>query len=267
MDPAELLALAKAQVANDCVWVEKHWLIGSQISETDRSTLVDWMVQVQDYLDLSDATLHLAVANIDRVLSKVDFDPGEFQLLGLVSLMVAAKVEEDIIPSVSNLLTMMNGVYSKTDFARLELELLLALDWRTRKTTSATFLHLYRENAGAGRKVVFRLAKAILDLSLTQEWHGTVEPSKMASCSLAAASCILGHDWPAQLVEVTGYKLSQLNYIMLACLRLVSRPDLAPGVREKHATLLAKVDRNVKQDAVESVIMRHLAKNRRSICG
>lgn len=259
MDPKEHLALAKAQHEDDICWVAPFWLLGSLISEKDRTDLVEWMAEVQDYLDLSDMTLHLAVANVDRVLAEVDFDPEEFQLLGLASLLVAAKTEEDMVPSMENLLQMAGGVFSKKDLARVEVELLMTLNWRVRKVTAAVWLHLYNQNIPSGRKVVFKLAKAILDLSLTQEWHGTVCPSKMASCSLMAASCLLGKGWPQDLALLTGYKVGQLTYFMTACLRLVEDPNLCLGVREKHCKVLAKVDRKVRPAAVENVVKTYMA--------
>jgi hypothetical protein len=115
-----------------------------------RSSVVDWLVQVQKYLSLSDTTLHLAVANFDLVISLLDWDTDEIQLLGLTCLQLAAKVEEDCAPSPSLLLPLAGGVYSKQDLARVELEAIRALDWRLRKTTSAVFLHYYSEIVGKG---------------------------------------------------------------------------------------------------------------------
>ena len=66
------------------------------------------------------------------------------------------------------LLLLTGGVFSKQDLARVELEAIRALDWRLRKTTSAVFLHYYSEIVGKGKKVVFKLARAILDLCLTE---------------------------------------------------------------------------------------------------
>ena len=78
-----------------------------------RSCVVDWLIQVQQYLSLSDVTLHPAV---DLVISHVDFDRHEVQLLQL-----AAKMEEDCVPAPSLLLPLTGGVFSKQDLARVEL--------------------------------------------------------------------------------------------------------------------------------------------------
>ena len=124
--------------------------------------------QVQQYLSLSDQTLHLAVANFDLVLYQVDFEVEEVQLLGLVSLLLAAKVEEDVPPGPDLLLPLTGGVFTKADLARVEKEAVKTLNWKLRKTTAVVFLHYYSEIIGRSGRVVFKLARAILDLCLEQ---------------------------------------------------------------------------------------------------
>ena len=128
--------------------------------------------QVQQYLSLSDQTLHLAVANFDLVLYQVDFEVEEVQLLGLVSLLLAAKVEEDVPPGPELLLPLTGGVFTMADLARVEKEAVRTLKWRLRKTTAVVFLHYYSEIIGRSGKVVFKLARAILDLCLEQVHRG-----------------------------------------------------------------------------------------------
>ena len=77
--------------------------------------MVDWLVQVQQYLSPSDTTLPLAVANFDLVISLLDWDTEEIQLLGLACLQLAAKVEEVCAPAPSLLFPPTGGVYSKQE--------------------------------------------------------------------------------------------------------------------------------------------------------
>ena len=90
MDPQDHLALAKAIPGEDNSWLAPGWLRGSKICAMTRSSVVDWLVQVQHYLSLSDTTLHLAVANFDLVISLLDWDTEEIQLLGLACLLSTA---------------------------------------------------------------------------------------------------------------------------------------------------------------------------------
>eukprot|EP00092_Neocalanus_flemingeri_P004355 GFUD01004684.1.p1 GENE.GFUD01004684.1~~GFUD01004684.1.p1 ORF type:complete len:279 (-),score=56.72 GFUD01004684.1:673-1509(-) len=253
MDPQDHLALAKAIPGEDKSWLIPGWVRGNEICVSARAPVVDWLIQVQQYLSLSDITLHLAVANFDLVLSRVDFEKEEVQLLGLACLQLAAKVEEDCPPSPSLLLPLTGGVYTKQDLARVELEAIRALDWRVRKTTSAVFLHYYSEIAGKGKKVVFKLARAILDLCLTETWYGTVQPSHLASTVLLAASYLLGKGWPQDLATITGHCPTQLLGKLVAVLNMVHVGQEGEGVKEKHDKALAKV-KALGEESVNGIV-------------
>jgi len=241
MDPKEHLALAKSIPGEDKSWLTPGWLRGSEICPALRSSVLDWLIQVQQYLSLSDVTLHLAVATFDVVISRVDFDKDEVQLLGLACLQLAAKVEEDCPPAPALLLPLTGGVYTKQDLARVELEVLRALDWRLRKTTSAVFLHYYSEILGKGKKVIFKLARAILDLCVTETWYGTVQPSHLASTALLAASYLLGKGWPEELANTTGHCPTELLGKLVTVLNMVNGGQIGDGVKEKHDKSLARV--------------------------
>eukprot|EP00092_Neocalanus_flemingeri_P038980 GFUD01042434.1.p1 GENE.GFUD01042434.1~~GFUD01042434.1.p1 ORF type:complete len:283 (+),score=59.24 GFUD01042434.1:945-1793(+) len=253
MDPQDHLALAKAIPGEDKSWLIPGWVRGNEICVSARAPVVDWLIQVQQYLSLSDITLHLAVANFDLVLSRVDFEKEEVQLLGLACLQLAAKVEEDCPPSPSLLLPLTGGVYTKQDLARVELEAIRALDWRVRKTTSAVFLHYYKEIAGKGNKVVFKLARSILDLCLTETWYGTVQPSLLASTVLLAASYLLGKGWPQTLATITGYCPTQLMDKLITVLNMVHRSHEVEGINEKHNKALAKV-RILRENSAKGIV-------------
>jgi len=253
MDPKEHLALAKAIPGEDKSWLATGWLRGSAICPDLRSSVLDWLIQVQQYLNLSDVTLHLAVANFDEVISRVDFDKDEVQLLGLACLQLAAKVEEDCPPAPALLLPLTGGVYSKQDLARVELEVLRALDWRLRKTTSAVFLHYYTEILGKGKKVIFKLARAILDLCLTETWYGTVQPSHLASTALLAASYLLGKGWPEELANTTGHCPTELLGKLVTVLNMVNGGQVGDGVKEKHDKSLARV-KALGEESVKGIV-------------
>jgi len=253
MDPQDHLALAKAIPGEDQSWLTPGWLRGSDICPSSRACVVDWLIQVQQYLSLSDVTLHLAVANFDLVISRVDFEKEEVQLLGLACLQLAAKVEEDCPPAPALLLPLTGGVYTKQDLARVEQEVIRALDWRLRKTTSAVFLHYYSEIVGKGKKVVFKLARAILDLCLTEAWYGTVQPSHLASTVLLAASYLLGKGWPEDLANTTGHCPTQLLGKLCTVLNMVHGGEMGEGVKEKHDKALAKV-KALGEESVNGIV-------------
>lgn len=263
MEPSEHLALAKAIPEMDESWLTSGWLDNSQVSSEDRISLVDWLIQVADYIELSDFTTHLAVTTVDRVLQQVDFNAEDLQLLGVAGLLVAAKMTEDIVPDQDSLLKMAGDVNSKVDLGRMELEVILALNWRLKKTTAAEFLHIYSENVSSGYKFVFKLARAILDMALTKDWYGTMTPSHLASSCMMASSLVLGKGWPQELEACTGYRVASLGGGVMACMRLLG-DEHGEGVAEKHGTVLAKLDNKIGKESVGSVIEKYIGVTTRS---
>jgi len=235
MDAADHLALACMIPGEDECWLVQGWLMGSSVYPAARRSVVAWLIQVQQYLSLSDATLHLAVANFDKVISLVDFDTEEIQLLGLASLQLAAKVEEDCAPAPSLLVPLAGGVYSGQDLARMELEVLRTLDWRLRRTTSSVFLHYYTQIIGKEGRKVSRLARAILDLCLLEPWYGTVQPSHLAYTVLMAACNCLGQGWV--MASITRRPM----HMMTCVLDTLHRDNVEECIREKHGKILAKI--------------------------
>jgi Cyclin, N-terminal domain len=59
-----------------------------------RAILIDWMMEVCSEFHLKRETFHLAVAYLDRHLSKAETVPKlKLQLVGLTSMVIATKIE------------------------------------------------------------------------------------------------------------------------------------------------------------------------------
>jgi len=233
MDTNTLLDISKTTPGEDVSWLENGWLAGTALDVDTRAGIIDWLIQVQQYIGLTDTCLHAAVANLDLALIRVDWDPHEIQLVALAALQTAAKLEEDVPPATSLLLPLAGDVYTAADLARVELELLMALDWSVRTTTAAVFLQFYADKAAKGRKSVFRLAKAILDFCLFQDWYGCKQPSYLASCCLAAANSLSGQPWCQELAQLTGSSFDDLAAGVRLCL-MASAHTQSEGFEEKH---------------------------------
>jgi serine/threonine protein kinase len=59
------------------------------ITEMMRAILIDWLVDVSVHFELLDETLHIAVALIDKTLSKVKTDRTRLQLIGVTCMKIA----------------------------------------------------------------------------------------------------------------------------------------------------------------------------------
>jgi len=151
-------------------------------------------------------------------------------------------MEVDQSPSAGLVLPLAGDVYTKTDLGNMELELMRALDWDVRQTTAAVFLQFYADLGGKGRKPLFKMAKAVLDLSLYQEWYGCQKPSQLASACLAAACCMLGQSWCEDLTAFTGSTLKEMSKGLQLVLRACTSQQ-CEGYEEKHG----KCARNMKR--------------------
>lgn len=206
------------------------------------------------YLSLSDITLHLAVANFDLVVSKVEVEEDEVQLLALACLSLAAKTEEDLPPAPELLLPLTGDIYDKADLARMEKEACQTLKWKLRRNTAVLFLHYYSEILGRAWRGVLRLGRALLDLGLGQVWCGTLAPSLLATTALLAASYLEGRGWPEDVAKMTGYTAAQLLASLSVLLNLVTgEAEVPEGVRDKHARAVNKL-RALSSEAVRGIV-------------
>ena len=71
-----------------------------EIQWHQRTTLVDWLVQIHAYYHLIPETLWIAINIIDRFLSKRVVSLVKLQLVGVTAMFIASKYEEIMAPSV-----------------------------------------------------------------------------------------------------------------------------------------------------------------------
>jgi len=70
-------------------------VLKSEITQSMRAILVNWMGEVADHFFMKRKTIHYGVCYLDRYLAitKLNVHRNEFQLLGIVCIYVAAKFE------------------------------------------------------------------------------------------------------------------------------------------------------------------------------
>jgi hypothetical protein len=85
------------------------------ITERMRAILVDWLLEVHYKFKLCQQTLYLAISVLDRFLSMSNEPVArrELQLVGITSLLVAAKYEELFVPELRDLAYICDGAYTE----------------------------------------------------------------------------------------------------------------------------------------------------------
>ena len=112
--------------------IPTDYLDNGPINKNMRMILVDWLIQVQHHLRVSQESLYLSVSILDYVLHKRDVDPDKLQLVGITSLLIATKIEEYYPAEINKLLHLTENSYSRVDVVNLERVLLQILEFKVR---------------------------------------------------------------------------------------------------------------------------------------
>ena len=101
-----------------------------------RVILLDWMSQVCQDTGMMRDTFHYAVGLLDRFLSAYRLQDTKYlQLVGLVCVSIASKLEEVASVTVGQLLVFCLNLYDVHDYEKFELVVLKSVGWRVRSVT------------------------------------------------------------------------------------------------------------------------------------
>lgn len=105
--------------------------IQTTLTENMRTILYDWMMEVSSEFTLKRETFHLAITYVDRFLSAHKcIKKEEFQLIGLVAMYIAAKVEEVYPPKISDWAKSADNGYTLASIKMMEKLVLNRLNWK-----------------------------------------------------------------------------------------------------------------------------------------
>jgi hypothetical protein len=104
-----------------------------------RAILLDWLMEVSMEFTFKRETFHTAASVADRFMNAVPaVQRRDFQLLGVTSLYIAAKLEEISVPKIQDFARATDNGYSIEQIRGMERLILKALKWRV---LPATFSH------------------------------------------------------------------------------------------------------------------------------
>jgi hypothetical protein len=185
------------------------------IDATMRSMCVSWMVEVAAEFELSQHTLHLSVASLDRFLSTTRSVPRtQLQLIAVACLLVAAKHEEEMHPSVADLAAMAAHSFTAEDLVRMEALLLSSLKFCLAPPTSYTFLSVFK-GLFSLRPEVFSLAAYYLEISMMEYSLLSISPSVLAAGAVVLAA---GHYGDGVVLGALGKLITGITVQVRPCL-------------------------------------------------
>ncbi|KAH7617003.1 putative Cyclin-A1-2 [Nannochloris sp. 'desiccata'] len=201
------------------------------IDATIRSMCVSWMVEVAAEFELSQHTLHLSIASLDRFLSTTRAVPrSQLQLIAVACLLVAAKHEEEMHPSVADLAAMAAHSFTAEDLLRMEALLLTSLKFCLAPPTSYTFLSVFK-GLFSLRPQVFSLAAYYLEISMMEYSLLKISPSLLAAGAVVLAA---GHYGDGVVLRALGKLIPGINIQVGPCLGSLQR--VAETVRQVSTT-------------------------------
>ncbi|NP_001237765.1 putative cyclin-A3-1 [Glycine soja] len=221
-------------------YIEKFQKI---VTPTMRGILVDWLVEVAEEYKLLSDTLHLSVSYIDRFLSVNPVTKSRLQLLGVSSMLIAAKYEETDPPSVDEFCSITDNTYDKAEVVKMEADILKSLKFEMGNPTVSTFLRRYANVASDVQKTpnsqIEHLGSYIGELSLLDYDCLRFLPSIVAASVIFLAKFIIWpevHPWTSSLCECSGYKPAELKecVLILHDLYLSRKAASFKAVREKY---------------------------------
>ena len=161
------------------------------ISESMRSILVDWLIDVSVHFEVRDETLHLAISYIDRTLTNLRVDRAKLQLVGVTCMKIADVFNE----RSKEYYRQENSIeyayitadeYTPAQVVAMEKQVLNALGFRLVSPTMLYFLKRYQEAVQVSQETL-GLALYLSDLLLLSYASLKFAPSVLASALLFMA--------------------------------------------------------------------------------
>ncbi|XP_066355844.1 cyclin-A3-2-like [Miscanthus floridulus] len=208
-----------------------------------RSILVDWLVEVAEEYKLVADTLYLAISYVDRFLSVNALGRDKLQLLGVASMLIAAKYEEISPPHPEDFCYITDNTYTKEELLKMESDILKLLKFELGNPTIKTFLRRFTRSAHEDKKrsilLMEFLGSYLAELSLLDYGCLRFLPSVVAASVLFVARLTIDpnvNPWNTKLQKMTGYKVSELKDCIVAIhdLQLNRKCPSLTAIRDKY---------------------------------
>ncbi|KAF8348829.1 cyclin [Amanita rubescens] len=176
-----------------------------------RQTLVDWLLQVHLRYHMLPETLWIAVNIVDRFLTKRVVSVSKLQLVGVTAMLIAAKYEEILAPSVDEFVYITHNTYTKDEILKGERIILQTLDFQISNYCSPYSWMRKISKADDYELRTRTLGKFLAEVTLLDHRFLRAKPSLVAAVGMYSARKLLGGDWNDGFVFQSGYTAEQLD--------------------------------------------------------
>ncbi|KAF5739126.1 cyclin-A2-4-like [Tripterygium wilfordii] len=193
------------------------------VTQSMRSILVDWLVEVSEEYKLASDTLYLTVHLIDWFLSENYIERQTLQLLGITCMLIASKYEEICAPRVEEFCFITDNTYTRDQVLKMESQIVRYFGFQIFAPTTKTFLRRFLRAAQASYKSpsleLECLANYLAEMTLVDYSFLNLLPSLIAASAVFLSRWTLdqsSHPWNPTLEHYTNYKTLDLKTTVLA---------------------------------------------------
>uniref|UniRef100_A0A915A3Z2 G2/mitotic-specific cyclin-B3 n=1 Tax=Parascaris univalens TaxID=6257 RepID=A0A915A3Z2_PARUN len=198
------------------------------ITRRFRAILADWLVEMQQHLELIHETLYLSTKLMDLFFDRVpNIATDQLQLVAASALLIASKFEERWPPLIEDLVDLCDEAFTRDDLRAMERRMLQAVGFDVGSPLSYSFLRRYGRVCKLDMGLL-TLARYILETSLMfYEFFAVPESLMAAACLLLALRMNGSADWNAIFTKYSRYKLEEVEPLMWALNHMVvMRPKI-----------------------------------------
>merc|ERR1719186_906830 len=212
--------------------LSNNFLEKNLVTDSMRSILVDWLIQVHHYFKFSQECLYLTIAMVDHVLDKRDVDPDKLQLVGATALWIASKAEEYYPAQLSKLIHLTEDSYKQHHVIQMEGIMLNILHFNVYFPDPMVFLLRYARAALRSHDATFQeTCQFLMDTMYESSAYSSTLPSLRAAASVLGSlhlfSAVVveeGYEcWTDTLVHYTGYRGEDVAAVAVAMLQEVAK--------------------------------------------
>ena len=126
----------------DSCMVDPDYLnkVQTEIKDTSRAFLIEWIIDVHRKFRLNPEALYVTQYIIDQYMSRKKIMKSQLHLLGVSTLLIAAKYEEIYPPEIRDFLAVSENKFTKQNVLDMEREILLTLSFKVTAPSSFRFL-------------------------------------------------------------------------------------------------------------------------------
>lgn len=186
----------------------------TEIKDTSRGFLVEWIIDVHRKFRLLPETLYVTISIVDRFLSLQNIKKSQLHMLGVAALLISTKYEEIYPPELRDLLSISENKFTKEEVLQMEFQILTTLQYDFFTPSSLRFLERFRKLSNtASDDQIFFFAQYLCEISLLDSFLLKHKASEIAAAAfvLSAKAIKKINAWNAEMEKWTGYKEKDLK--------------------------------------------------------